>query len=476
MPQLRWTLLGLGVLFIILLAWIERRRQRRQMFSDSTTVEKDLAHGSSGLAHGSSGLAHGSSGLAHGSSGLPPGSSGPAPHGAAGLGHRASALTGEGTSAQMLREPALTLPEMRASREPASPQELPVVEIEDDSLNVVEAREPLREPPTLSLPVVDSGPEMARRRPAEPTVSDFDSLKLSRTDEFATAGDFQVPRLDTPAMPGAPGSGATARPVEPVKADAPAKIAPGTKPGSNKINLADPYIGTGDSEERAFNEAVFGDPSPGETDSTDSDDLHTRTDVLAKSGPISRAQSESRTQFLGGAAPPAPQVRDDQSDHDVSAAPRFTAADVTPIVDPIVEWPPDDQRRVVSLRLVASPTERFPGRALRLALASEGFVLGKFQIFHKPDESGRAVLSAANLSKPGTFDMATIDSQRFGGLSLFTVLPGPRPPLKAFEDLLTAARNLNERLNGALQDERGGPLTPTRIASLRDSLAAETPS
>jgi cell division protein ZipA len=110
---------------------------------------------------------------------------------------------------------------------------------------------------------------------------------------------------------------------------------------------------------------------------------------------------------------------------------------------------------------------------LRLALASEGFVLGKFQIFHKPDSSGHAVLSAANLSKPGTFDVETMDSQRFGGLSLFAVLPGPKPPLKAFEDLLTTARNLNERLQGALQDERGGPLTPTRIAALRESVSTE---
>ncbi len=34
------------------------------------------------------------------------------------------------------------------------------------------------------------------------------------------------------------------------------------------------------------------------------------------------------------------------------------------------------------------------------------------------------------------------------------------------------ARSLNERLRGALQDERGEPLTPARSASLRDSLVA----
>src|SRR6185312_1397905 len=124
MPQLRWTLLCLGVVFIILLAWIERRRQRRQGFTDSATVEKEPGADSA----------------------LPP----------------------------MFREPALTLPEMRAARESPTPtQDLPVVEIEDDSLNArrVEVGEPLRDPPTLSLPVVESGPEVARRRSGEPTVS-----------------------------------------------------------------------------------------------------------------------------------------------------------------------------------------------------------------------------------------------------------------------------------------------------------------
>src|SRR5579872_4036030 len=105
MPQLRWTLLILGVLFVVLLAWIERRRQRRQGFPDSATVDKDLAHGSSG------------------------------PH-------------SEGTPGSMFREPALILPEMRAAREPTPPQELPVVEIEEDSLNArrLEVGEPLMDP------------------------------------------------------------------------------------------------------------------------------------------------------------------------------------------------------------------------------------------------------------------------------------------------------------------------------------------
>jgi cell division protein ZipA len=149
---------------------------------------------------------------------------------------------------------------------------------------------------------------------------------------------------------------------------------------------------------------------------------------------------------------------------------------VTATVRPIVDWPPEEQRKLVSLRLVARPPDRFRGSLVRQALAAEGFVLGDLDIFHKPDAQNRSVLSAASLTKPGTFDLETMDTQRYVGLNLFAVLPGPRTPQKAFEDLLLTARILNERLEGALQDERGGPLTPTRVQALRDALGAEAKS
>ena len=138
----------------------------------------------------------------------------------------------------------------------------------------------------------------------------------------------------------------------------------------------------------------------------------------------------------------------------------------------VVDWPAENERHILALRLVAPQLERFAGRSLRQALAAEGFLLGQFAIFHKPDDEHRAVLSAASLTRPGTFDMETMDSQHYGGLSLFAVLPGPKPPRQAFDELVFAARNLNERLHGVLQDEQGTPLTPARIAQLRDQLRA----
>jgi cell division protein ZipA len=139
---------------------------------------------------------------------------------------------------------------------------------------------------------------------------------------------------------------------------------------------------------------------------------------------------------------------------------------------PSVDWPADDQRQILALRLVAPQPNRFAGRSLRQALAAEGFVLGRFAIFHKPDDARRTVLSAASLNRPGTFDMDTMDSQHYGGLSLFAVLPGPKSPPQAFDELVFTARSLNERLQGVLQDEQGSPLTPARVALLREQLRA----
>jgi len=154
------------------------------------------------------------------------------------------------------------------------------------------------------------------------------------------------------------------------------------------------------------------------------------------------------------------------------AVPVLGVAAVPQPLDPIVDWPDESVRRIVALRLVA-PTERFAGRAVRQALSAEGFVLGKLSIFHRAGPDGRAVVSAASLTKPGTFDADAIDMQRYGGLNLFAVLPGPLPPAQAFEELLSAARNLSERLQGALQDDRGEPLTPMRAAMIREALAVE---
>jgi FtsZ-interacting cell division protein ZipA len=97
---------------------------------------------------------------------------------------------------------------------------------------------------------------------------------------------------------------------------------------------------------------------------------------------------------------------------------------------------------------------------------------GPLDIYHLPDEQGRVLLSAAALAQPGTFDPSIMDSQRFSGINLFAVLPGPMPEPEVFEELIHAARQLAERLDGLITDQHGDELTAGRVARLRQSLEA----
>jgi FtsZ-interacting cell division protein ZipA len=60
-----------------------------------------------------------------------------------------------------------------------------------------------------------------------------------------------------------------------------------------------------------------------------------------------------------------------------------------------------------------------------------------------------------------------MDYQRYSGLSLFTVLPGPLSPPEAVDRLLLTAMDLSERLRARLQDDAGLALDEARIAELR---------
>jgi FtsZ-interacting cell division protein ZipA len=177
----------------------------------------------------------------------------------------------------------------------------------------------------------------------------------------------------------------------------------------------------------------------------------------------------------GGAEPPAtrnePYIgHGDQDHHDEISEVRVF--DEQPVHGPqlVLAWPKEEERRIVTMRLVPHGEPRFGGRALRQAFASAGFWHGPLDIYHLPDSRGRVIVSAAALAQPGTFDPSIIDSQRFSGLNLFSVLPGVLSERDTFDELVRAARMLAERLDGSITDQHGEELTPQRISRLRQSL------
>lgn len=139
---------------------------------------------------------------------------------------------------------------------------------------------------------------------------------------------------------------------------------------------------------------------------------------------------------------------------------------------PKATLPKDAEPVIVALRVVSREGERFTGAALRQALQGEGFVHGEMDIFHRSLADGRVLMSAASLTKPGSFDLTTMDSMRYLGINLFVVLPGPIPGRDAVDKLLTVGHTLAQRLRGNLLDSRGQALSEARLAEMRREAAA----
>lgn len=129
-------------------------------------------------------------------------------------------------------------------------------------------------------------------------------------------------------------------------------------------------------------------------------------------------------------------------------------------------------QKIVTLRLVARNRGSFRGDDLILSMRGIGLRRGKFGIFHRFDgnEDGPAVFSAASLVEPGHFDVENIKEQKFPGISLFLVLPGPMEGVDAFDLMIAAARTLAQSLDGELVDESGSTLSIQRERYMREEI------
>ena len=128
--------------------------------------------------------------------------------------------------------------------------------------------------------------------------------------------------------------------------------------------------------------------------------------------------------------------------------------------------------KIVTLRLVAKNQGTLAGDELALSLRGIGMRHGKFGIFHRyeGDDQRKTVFSAASLVEPGSFDLAKLKDQRFPGISLFMVLPGPMDAVEAFDLMMASARALAKALNAELLDETGSSLSIQRERYLREEI------
>ena len=407
MGKLRWTLLILGGLFIIALALWERLRPRqaRRLPRDHQTIEPPAPSGMLAPDASEVGARHG-----------------PARAGGADRAQRAGGH-GERRAAAQAREPGM---ERAVRAAPASSRGKTATQDEDAAPAMREAGIARRNEPGM-------GGVSGEQRASEIMLG-----KLPQADFDAAGTGPLEPWIGEQGL------------AEAVPADSAlpeVAIWPGTRRGTDSLH-----------DNLASSTAPLEDPPV------------VLLDAALQIDTGGELVDESPTAELPVLSRPAVDVPAGPPQAGGSGVPDAVAPLGRPAaMEPIVEWPPEESRHIVALRLVA-PAERFPGRALRQALAAEGFLPGKFEIFHRPDATRRAVVSAASLTRPGTFDAENMDSQRYAGLNLFAVLPGPRPGQQALDELVEVAQNLCERLQGELQDARGEALTAETLQAMRAAL------
>ena len=135
----------------------------------------------------------------------------------------------------------------------------------------------------------------------------------------------------------------------------------------------------------------------------------------------------------------------------------------------------EDFDKIVTLYVAARAGQVLRGPDIVVAAEKAGLTYGHMNVFHRLVESHPErgpIFSVANIRKPGSFEMASIQSLETPAIAFFLTLPAPVSALDAWDAMLPAAQRMAELLDGVLLDESRNALGRQRIAGLRDELRA----
>lgn len=135
----------------------------------------------------------------------------------------------------------------------------------------------------------------------------------------------------------------------------------------------------------------------------------------------------------------------------------------------------DEFDKIVTLYIAARAGEKLRGPDIVVAAEKAGLTYGYMNVFHRLVEGHPErgpVFSVANIMKPGSFEMATIQSLETPAIAFFLTLPAPVSALDAWETMLPTAERMTELLGGVLLDESRSALGRQRIQHIREDLRA----
>ncbi|GAA5009524.1 cell division protein ZipA [Pseudoluteimonas lycopersici] len=163
-------------------------------------------------------------------------------------------------------------------------------------------------------------------------------------------------------------------------------------------------------------------------------------------------------------------VRDD------TEQPELDLGDEAPNASSDLGRRPDDAfDKIVTIYIAAHAGEKLRGPDIVVAAEKAGLTYGHMNVFHRLVEGHPErgpVFSVANIMKPGSFDMASIQELETPAIAFFLTLPAPVSALDAWEMMQPTAERMADLLGGVVLDESRNALSRQRVQGIRDELRA----
>lgn len=129
---------------------------------------------------------------------------------------------------------------------------------------------------------------------------------------------------------------------------------------------------------------------------------------------------------------------------------------------PFAEPPMAEPQEVLVMHIMAPRGTAFSGDELLPLLMELHMRFGEMDIFHRHAQengAGPVLFSLANMVKPGTFELSSMNDFETPGLSLFITLPCGDEAMHSFALMAQAAKRITQGLGGELKDEARNNMT-----------------
>ena len=131
----------------------------------------------------------------------------------------------------------------------------------------------------------------------------------------------------------------------------------------------------------------------------------------------------------------------------------------------------EEKMEVISIHLRSRKREGFSGAMLLSMFERYNLIFGKMDVFHRQINVGgedKHSFSVIDGKQPGTLVPDDLKERNTHSIVFYVILNGNYNPLRAFNEMLDAARNFSASLDGALYDEQGSSISAQNIEYQRD--------